>query len=193
MQIQPLGASPAPDRPAARAPKATPKRPAAVVHQKPRAPKKKPKKGAHAVDGPIATFPAFRMMEGGGSRVFVGVNRKVTVTEHKAQGQIVYRLQGVSVSSRTNQLPLDTSFFATPVSRVRLLPQGEDLDLVIELRKAVDVQYKLEEQRDGVVLSVDFPKFELLATDAPAPGAPKISTETRRLGGGRDSGSGPGY
>ena len=128
-------------------------------------------------------------MEGGGSRVFVKVSSRVGITEHKAQGQIVFRMQGVEVPSRTNRLPLDTSFFATPVSRVRLIPQGGDADLVIELRQASEAQHRIEEQRDGVVLVVDFPPgtFNAGPPVAAEPERARLSTSSKRLG----SGSGP--
>lgn len=146
----------------------------------------------------MATYPAFRMMDGGSSRIFVGISRKVDVSEHKAQGRLVYRMQGAEVLSRTNQLPLDTSFFATPVGRVRLVQQGSDVDLVIDLREAVDVQHRIEETRDGVVLVVDFPPSRV-ATAKPEPTSTQTepvraararpATETTRIG----SGSGPGF
>lgn len=108
--------------------------------------------------GPVATFPGFRMLEGGGSRVFVKLSGRVTVEEHKARGQVIYRLKGADVPTATNRLPLITSFFATPVALVQLVPQGDDVDLVIELRQDSSAQYRIEEQRDGVVLVVDFPR-----------------------------------
>jgi hypothetical protein len=134
------------------------------------------------------------MMEGGSSRVFVRISSKIEVTELRAQGQIVYRLRGAGVPSRTNRLPLDTSFFTTPVSQVRLVPQGEDADLVIELRQPSDARYRIEEQRDGMVLVVDFPMAAgaIVApgaslASAPAPEPATRPTRTRRIG----SGSGP--
>jgi hypothetical protein len=168
-----------------------PKRPVAAEKDTPRRGKKR--QGVRRDPfGPVATFPGFRIMEGGSSRVFVRISSKVEVTEHRGQGQIVYRLRGAGVPSRTNRLPLDTSFFATPVSQVRLVPQGEDADLVIELRQASDARFRVEEQRDGVVLVVDFPMAAggIAAPGAslsPAPEPATRSTRTRRIG----SGSGP--
>jgi hypothetical protein len=157
------------------------------------APRRKKHGGRRDPLGPVATFPGFRMMEGGASSVFVKISSKVDVTEHKAQGQVVYRLRGAGVPSRTNRLPLDTSFFATPVSQVRLVPQGEDVDLVIELRQASDARHRVEEQQGSMVLVVDFPRASGLvmpgAASVAAPERGTRTTRTTRIGSG--SGSGP--
>jgi hypothetical protein len=107
--------------------------------------------------GPAATFPGFRLLEGGGSRVFVKIEGKVGVTERRGQGQLVVALPGVSVPSRNDRRPLDTSFFPTPVSQVRLVPHEGGADLVIELKQPSEMQLRVEELRDGVVVMIDFP------------------------------------
>jgi hypothetical protein len=117
------------------------------------------KRGARASSGgPAATYPGFRMLEGGGSRVFVKITGKVGVAERRGKGQLIVALEGASVPSRTNRLPLDTSFFPTPVSQVRLVQHEGGAELVIELRQASEMRLHTEEHRDGVVVMVDFPR-----------------------------------
>lgn len=133
----------------------------------------------------MATYPGFQMLEGGRSRVFVKLSSRVAIEEHKARGQIVYRLKGVDVPSSTNRLPLITSFFATPVALVQLVPQGDDVDLVIELRQDSDMQHRIEEQRDGVLLMVDFPSpaavAQPAALDGEVPGRAVRPSRTTRI------------
>ncbi len=131
---------------------------------------KKKKKGTKdaPVTGPVATYPGFRMLDGGGSRVLVTLSKKVAVTETKAPGKLTYKIQGVQVPTRTNRLPLLTGFFATPVSRAELVEHDADVDLVIEVKDATGVTYRVVENDRGAELQVDFPK---LATD-PADKAP---------------------
>src|SRR5688572_11203795 len=63
--------------------------------EKPRQARKPAGKRAQAgADRPVATFPGFRMLPDGGSRVFVQVSGKVGVAESKAEGRVVYRLKG---------------------------------------------------------------------------------------------------
>ena len=155
-----------------------------------RAQKKKDKEPAsRPVTGPVATYPGFRMLPDGGSRVFVSVSKKVPITEHKAQGRVVYRMRGVQAPIRTNRLPLLTSFFPTPVGRIQLVEQGTDLDLVIELRAPSEAKHQLLGADGGLLLQVDFPKAENLGVAPPVSAAPekpraKRTTDTTSLGGG---------
>jgi hypothetical protein len=154
--------------------------------------KKKKQKEAEAprrpITGPVATYPGFRMLDGGGSRVFVNVSKKVVISEHKAQGRVTYRLQGVAAPVRTNRLPLLTSFFPTPVGRVQLVEQGNDVDLVIELRAPSEAKHRVVERGGTILLQVDFPRAENLAVQPPTsagPDRPRATrtTQTTSLGG----------
>lgn len=169
----PPSAAPAP--PKAEAPKA-----ATGGAAPPRAPAAKPKAAAARRAGkpkgrsqapeaqrPFATFPGFRMLPSGGSRVFVQVHGKVDVAESKAEGRVVYRLKGATAIA-TNRFPLITAFFATPVTRVQLVDQGDDLDMVIELRSRADPTYRVIETEQGIVVQVDFPAV-VPAQAGPAP------------------------
>ncbi|WP_437818707.1 hypothetical protein [Sorangium sp. So ce1078] len=142
---------------------AAPKKAAAGAAQAPRqraprARKPKPKDAQADITGrPVATFPGFRMLPTGGSRVFVQIHGgKVDVAESKAAGRLVYRMKGAG-AIQTNRFPLVTSFFATPVTQVQLVDQGNDLDMVIDLRAQTDATYRVVETDQGIVLQVDFP------------------------------------
>ncbi len=142
---------------------------------------------APSFDGPIASSPSFRMLEGGVTRIFIEVSRKVEVSENKAKGRVVYRLKGAHAPTRTNRLPLLTGFFVTPVDRVELVEQGDGIDLVIDLREALEPRYEVIESPRGIVLQVDFPRGA--ATPDPRAGAASgdgspaavRSTATKRL------------
>lgn len=105
----------------------------------------------------IATSPTFLMLDGGGSRVVLEVNRKVAISEHKSEGRIVFRLAGVMVPERVNQLALPLGFFATPVSRIQLTSQGVGADLEIDLRERVNVVHRVIDTQRGIMLQIDLP------------------------------------
>ena len=162
-------AAPAPSPAPPPLPAAAPAKPVTKAAAPKAAAKKGKKKGQEGpITGPIATYPGFRMLDGGGSRVFVTLSKKVNVTEHKAQGRLTYRIQGVRVPARTNRLPLVTTFFSTPVSRAELVERDGDVDLVIDVRAATTAQFRIVESDKGAELQVDFPK---VTTDEPAAAA----------------------
>ncbi|WP_438001224.1 hypothetical protein WMF26_17210 [Sorangium sp. So ce185] len=150
------------------------------ARQRARKPKPKPKDAqADLIGRPVATFPGFRMLPTGGSRVFVQIHGgKVDVAESKAAGRLVYRMKGAG-AIQTNRFPLVTSFFATPVTQVQLVDQGNDLDMVIELRAQTDATYRVIETDQGMVLQVDFPA-SLPAQSAAAQAGPTRQRAVRR-------------
>jgi hypothetical protein len=119
--------------------------------------KKKAQKAKREINGPVATFPAFRLLEDGGTRVHVEISERVAVSEHKAEGRVAYRIKGAAVPTSNNLRALDTQFFDTPVARVQLVEEGEDVDLVIDLKQPALPSHRLVESEGGVVLQVDFP------------------------------------
>src|SRR5262245_31552439 len=127
----------------------------------------------------VATFPGFKMLPTGGSRVFVEVSRKVDVSEHRAEGRITYRLKGATVPIRTNRLPIDTTFFASPVVRIQLVEQGNDADLVIETRQPTQAQHRIVDQGTSIVLEVDFPPSRVNPPAAAPQGRPTKSRALR--------------
>jgi hypothetical protein len=147
---------PAKAAPAAAKPAAAPAK--AVAKRGGKGAKKKAAADAPVTGGPIATYPGFRMLDGGGSRVLVALSSKVSVTETKSEGKLTYHIAGVHVPTRTNKLPLLTSFFSTPVSRAELVERDSGADLVIDLRETAAPQYRVVETDKGAELQVDFPK-----------------------------------
>src|SRR5216683_3180036 len=70
-------------------------------------------------DAPVATFPGFRLLPDGRSRIFVELSKSVTVDEHRADGLLTFTLHGAQVIVRNNKNALITTHFATPVARAR--------------------------------------------------------------------------
>ena len=118
---------------------------------------------------PIAGGAAFFRLDDGSTRVSVEVSEKVDVAESRAQGRLVYRLKGVFIPERTNQLPLMTGYFATPVDRAQLVQDGADIELVIDLRDTTTPTYRVVETPRGMVLQVDFPKVAAAERSFEAP------------------------
>lgn len=189
-QETPPAATPAPPPPgggeappAGSAPEAKPKStaPAGYAYGDKPAPRSRPVKGVkpHA-KGPVATYPGFQTLEDGGTRVFVQLTEPVQVEERKAKGSLTYVLKGAHVAKRNNTNALVTVHFDTPVSRARLVPAGNDLHFVVELRAAATPAWSVKEGPEkSSMLVVDFPKGDYLPKDAPAaseapakPGAP---------------------
>ncbi len=172
--------APAATPPTGKSPAAAP-RPKAAGKPASRAPRKAKRSAATiAPNTPIATYPAFRLLEDGTTRISVEVSRKVAVTEHKAQGRAVYSLAGVAASGNNTLLPLPTGFFRTPVDRVELVEQNGGADLVIELREAVEPTYRVLDTPRGIVIQVDLPR-PAGAAAAPSPDAAARTSETKRL------------
>ncbi|MBN9165444.1 MAG: hypothetical protein J0I07_31080, partial [Myxococcales bacterium] len=86
--------------------------------------------------GPVVNMPGFEQTADGGSRLFVQLSQNVPVEERKAQGSITYVLKGASPRVWNNTNALVTVHFNTPVARARLVPHGQDLHFVIDLRAA---------------------------------------------------------
>jgi hypothetical protein len=144
--------------------------------------------------GPVVNLPGFEQTADGGSRLFVQLSQTVPVEERKAQGSITYVLKGASPRVWNNTNALVTVHFNTPVSRARLVPHGQDLLFVIDLRAAATPTWKITESADkGAILTIDFPKADYLqggaetpAAASPAQAAPQPAAKpTRGKRGGR--------
>lgn len=109
---------------------------------------------------PVATLPGFRMLEGGGSRVFVEISGRAAVKQSARPGTLIYYLEGVRVPERVNRMSLPTRHFTTPVDRVRLVQIDNDAELIIELRVPVEGKTHLNNNSRGTVLSIDFDKID---------------------------------
>jgi hypothetical protein len=123
---------------------------------------------------PVATLPGFEQLPDGGSRLFVELSAQVTVEERRAQGSITYVLKGAQIRHHNNTNALVTVHFDTPVFRARLVPSGEDLLFVIDLRDAkAQPAYKMSAKGQGGILTVDFGKGDYLPRDTPAAPEPQ--------------------
>jgi hypothetical protein len=126
------------------------------------------------------------MLPSGGSRIYVELTKNVNVEERKTNGAIVYILRGAQVLSRNNKNALITTHFATPIARARLVPAGMDLELVIDLRKAVDATHQVVAADNGTVrLEIDFPPGDYPLAPGlyePPPGGPVRSDRGSREG-----------
>lgn len=138
--------------------------------------------------GPVVNTPGFEQTPDGGSRLFVQLSQSVPVEERKAPGSITYVLKGASPRVWNNTNALVTVHFNTPVSRARLVPQGQDLLFVVDLRANATPTWKMTEGSDkSATLTIDFPKIDIAAADtateppATEPEAPKPS-RTRAVG-----------
>ena len=133
--------------------------------------KGKPDRAETPLNGsPLAGAPSFVRLDDGATRIVLEVSSRVDVTENRAQGRVVYRLKGAQVGERTNQLPLLTGFFSTPVERMQLVQQGPDVDLIIDLREASEPVQRVVETPRGIVLQIDLPRsmsFEKHGEQAP--------------------------
>lgn len=104
--------------------------------------------------------------------MWVEVDHKVEVTASRSPLQIVYRLRGAAIVGVTNELPLVTGYYTTPVDRAQLIPAGADLELVIDLREVATPTSAVVETPRGIVLWVDFPKSTRPPPDLNAPMSP---------------------
>lgn len=151
--LSPLGSAQAQDA-APDAPAAEKAKPAARGKLK----SKKLEKGMGSSDGPVATFAGFRMLPDGSTRLFVELSGRVPVTKRDGEGVLTYTLKGARLAAKNNKNALVTTHFNTPVSRARLVPTGDDIEVVIELRAETTPAHRIV-RRDGEAsqLQIDFP------------------------------------
>jgi len=109
----------------------------------------------------LVTWPGFQQLQSGGSRVFVQTSIPVTPNLKREGGHWQLLLPGVSLPPGNARLPLDTSFFNTPVKTVRAKPRkGEGVVVEIELRakSSVSPELRSEKASNGYFfVYVDFP------------------------------------
>ncbi len=166
--------------------------PAAKAHKRSH---KKPRPGS-----PIAAYPGFRMLDDGRSRVFVELSASVPVEERRAQGTLTYILKGARIAARNNRNALIPTAFETPVSRARLVPVDDDVELVVELRADSIPAYRMTALEGGrAALEIDFPEGKFAKEgdsepvaqprDADAGAMPDETTETAPKGHGKGGSS----
>jgi hypothetical protein len=119
---------------------------------------------------PIATLPGFEQLPDGGSRLFVDLSTQVQVEEQRGASSITYVLKGAQITHRNNANALVTVHFNTPVFKARLVPKGDDLLFVVDLRDPkAQATYKMSPKGQGAILTVDFPRGEYLPREAEPP------------------------
>jgi hypothetical protein len=128
-----------------------------------------PRASAHK-NTPDALLPGFEVQPDGSTRFFVQLTQAVPFETKKARGSITYVLKGAHVGRRNNTNPLLTGHFNTPVTSARLVPHGNDLWFVLELRADVAPTATMDTPAQGpVTLRIDFPKGDYVpASAAPA-------------------------
>jgi hypothetical protein len=104
-----------------------------------------------------AIMPGFETLADGSTRLFVQLTRPVAYDTKVARGTITYVLKGAHVDRRNNYNPLVTVHFNTPVTSARLVPHGQDLWFVVELRAPVQPTVAMDAAKDGgAMLRVEF-------------------------------------
>ena len=97
------------------------------------------------------------------------MDRRTDVEERRTDQQLIYKLKGAYAPVRSNLLPLPTDHFRSTVGRVQLVEDGQDLDLVIDLRAAADASYQMDKGDGGQVLRVEVgPPGKVKKSAAPA-------------------------
>lgn len=120
--------------------------------------------------GPQATFPGFEQLPDGGSRLFVQLSHTVPVEERRAQGSVTYVLKGAHLRVNNDANALVTVHFNTPVFRARLMPSGNDLLFVLEMRSAASPTFKVHDNQDKTsTLQIDFAKGDFLTGNETLP------------------------
>ncbi|MFP2961471.1 AMIN domain-containing protein, partial [Myxococcus sp. 1LA] len=88
----------------------------------------------------------------GSSRVFIRTNEPVSYSVSEKGRTVVLELENTRVDASNNTLPLDTSYFASPVLRVDPSASGRDVRITIQLRQSAPFQTRQE----GNLISLDF-------------------------------------
>jgi hypothetical protein len=133
------------------------------------------------VGGPIATLPGFEETSDGGSRLFVQLSQQVPIEQRASAGTLTYVLKGAHVNRWNNTNALVTVHFNTPVTRARLVPQGNDLLFIVDLRAAVTPTFKMTEAQDHTAtLDIVFAKGDYLNGTQAAPADTPATTTAPR-------------
>lgn len=114
-----------------------------------------------------ASYPTLSLADGH-SRLSVRLSKTATVEEKKAQGEITYVIKGAHIVHWNDTHPLVAVHFNTPVSVAALHPHKGDVEFKVQLRADAAPTYKVEQQAEGAMLTIDFPAGEFLKSPAPA-------------------------
>jgi hypothetical protein len=135
---------------------------------RPRAPRTTARKNS-----PDALLPGFEVQPDGSTRFFVQLTQAVPFETKKTRGSLTYVLKGAHVDRRNNTNPLVTVHFNTPVTTARLVPHGNDLWFVLDLRADASPAATMDTPAQGgaAMLRIDFPKGNYAPSTA-APASP---------------------
>ncbi len=120
-----------------------------------------------AGDRAIVSFSGYERFDDGRARVFVKLDRKVSVTAQQTGNVATYTLAGARIVIRNNRNPLLTGYFDSLLAAARLEPAGNDVKLVLQLREPARLTHGLVEFAGGASLVVDLPPPSV----KPSPGA----------------------
>jgi hypothetical protein len=136
---------------------------------------------AHATaTGTDAIMPGFETLGDGSTRLFVELTKPVAFDTKAGRTALTYVLRGVRVDLRNNTNPLVTVHFNTPVLSARLVPHGQDVWFVVELRANASPTATMDAKGDGAAatLHVAFPKGDYLPKESGDPAPRKASEPT---------------
>ena len=106
---------------------------------------------------PAVTYAGFHVFDNGSSRVFVNVTAQVPVEITQKDSAVQVTLKGIRIGSRNNKHPLLTSHFVSSVQSARLVPNADDVDLLIQSREKTKAEHRVVTRPDGTAtLEVDF-------------------------------------
>ena len=117
---------------------------------------------------PLLTWVGFQLQEGGGSRVFIQLDRDVTHHESLKNGVLVVTLEKARYANSNARRFLDTRFFETPVERITTQPirrgrkgsRAGGIEIAIRFKNPADARDLAPQKsigKDGMVYIV----FEL--------------------------------
>ncbi len=127
----------------------------------------------------MAEFPGFELLKGaeGGSRIFVGLSKRVEIAEQPAAGTLTYVFRDARVDTYNDTNPLELFYFDTPAIRARMRVVKKDVVLTIWLRADVKATTRLVDTLHGARFEVDFPAGSY--AEKPAPPPPKVEKKKR--------------
>ena len=82
----------------------------------------------------LVTWPGFQMLPGGGSRVFIQTSIEVKPDLRREGNTLYLTLTSFALPKGNARLPLDTSFFNTPVKTVRAKAKKDAVVVEVDLR-----------------------------------------------------------
>ena len=109
--------------------------------------------------GALVTWPGFQMLPGGGSRVFIQTSIEVKPDLRREGNTLFLTLNAFALPKGNARLPLDTSFFSTPVKTVRAKAKKDAVLIEVDLRNgAVSPSLRSERAATGYFfIYLDFP------------------------------------